>query len=76
MPVKSREEILNMAESLESFGEGSVEDEARLILRDIAGSDEADMFSLDGIHDLLSSLDREEDETVQAAAQLVRHFLK
>jgi hypothetical protein len=74
--MKSREEILNKAESLASFAEASVQHEARLILMDIAGSDEADMFSADGIHDLLFSLEREEDETVQAAAQLVRDFLK
>lgn len=74
--MKSREEILDQAETLASSPEGSVQEEARMILMDIAGSDEADMFSADGIHDLLFSLDREEDETVQAAAQLVRDFLK
>lgn len=74
--MKSREEILSKAESLASFANGSVQEEARLILTDIAGSDEADMFSEDGIHDLLFSLEREEDETVQAAAQLVRQFLQ
>jgi plasmid stability protein len=73
--MKTREEILSKGDSLGSFGAGSTEEEARQILTDIAGSDEADMFSEAGIHDLLFSLDREEDETVQAASRLVREFL-
>lgn len=74
--MKSRDEILAKAESLASFDQASKEGEARLILMDIAGSDEADMFSADGALDLLASLDRDEDENVQAASRMVYEFLK
>lgn len=74
--MKTRDEILAKAESLASFDQTSTEGEARLILKDIAGTDEADMFSADGALDLLATLDRDEDETVQAASRMVYDFLK
>jgi len=74
--MKTRNEILAKAETLAPFDQDTTEGEARSILLEIAGPDEADMCSTDGTFDLLATLDRDDDETVQAASKLVYEFLR
>jgi hypothetical protein len=70
-----REKLLAKAEAFAGAPAGSVEEEARYILLELAGDSEADMFSEAGTIDMLVSLEREEGVAAEAAA-LVSKFLK
>lgn len=74
--MKSREEILAKAEELKGFEGNPVQEEAHFLLLDIAGATDADMFSPDGIHDLLHSLSKNEGTVEAQAADIVFEFLK
>lgn len=51
--MKSREEILSKARTLENFPKDSAYTEARHLLLDIAGDSETDLLPEDDIHDYL-----------------------
>lgn len=70
-----REKLLSKAEDFASAPAGSVEEEARYIMLELAGDSETDIFSEAGTIDMLASLDREEGVQAEAAA-LVSKFLK
>lgn len=73
--MKSREEILAKAKEFASAPSDSIEGETYWVLTQLAGESEADMFSTDGAHDFLYSLEKEEGEAVSEAASIVSEFL-
>lgn len=76
-PVLSkRERLLAKAEEFAGASEGSVEEEARYILLELAGDSEEDMFSEAGTDDMLASLEREEGSVEAKASALVYKLLK
>lgn len=74
--MKSREEILAKAEELKQFEGNAVQEEAHFMLLDIAGDSDADMFSEDGILDMLYSTSKHEGTAEAQAADIVAKFLK
>lgn len=74
--MKSREEILAKAEELKQFEGNTVQEEAHFMLLDIAGDSDADMFSEDGILDMLYSTSKHEGTVEAQAADIVAKFLK
>ena len=58
--MKTRDEILAKAEELKGFNGNAVQEESHFILIDIAGDSDEDMFSEDGILDMLYSMSQQE----------------
>lgn len=74
--MKTREEILVKAEELKDFEGNAVQEESHFILIDIAGDSDEDMFSEDGILDMLYSMSQQEaDPVVSEAADIVLKFI-
>ena len=73
--MKSREEMLAKAEELKQYEGNPVQEEAHFMLLDIAGESDADMFSQDGIHDMLYSMSKHEGTVEAEAANIVAKFL-
>lgn len=71
--MKSREEVLSKARTLENFPKESAYTEARHILFDIAGDSETDMLPEDDITDYLDSLAI--NQVAATAGALVVSFL-
>ena len=73
--TSKRENMLSKAEEFADAPAGSVEEEARYILLELAGDSEQDMFSEAGSTDMLMSLEREEGVAAEAA-KMVSKLLK
>lgn len=73
--MKSRQEMLEKAEELKQFEGNPVQEEVHFMLLDIAGESDADMFSEDGIHDMLYSMSKHEGTVEAEAAGIVAKFL-